>query len=88
MNFVCNAGRGPFVSVADVLGIVVPATWRGTEWLFEPDCHGGARYRPGRTPRSTCWSVPRARRACDKGLMGRYGKGLAERHVASCVHRC
>ena len=85
VNSVCNAGRDPFVSVADVLGIVVSATWRGTGCLVEPNCHGGARYCLGRTPRSTCCSVPRARRACDTGLAGGYGKGLAERHVASCV---
>lgn len=43
-------GCGPFVSVADVLGIVVSATWCGTGCLVEPNCHGGARYRPPAHP--------------------------------------
>lgn len=100
VNSVCNAGRDPFVSVADVLGIVVPATWRATGCLVEPNCHGGARYCPGRTPqvhvlqRPTC--PTRLRQGtdgavCGKGLMGRLRQGVggtARRELRAQVLIC
>mgnify|MGYP001759907129 FL=1 len=39
---------GPFVSMADVLGIVGFATWCGTGRLVEPKYHGDAKYHPSR----------------------------------------
>lgn len=41
-------GCGPFVSMADVSGIVGFATWCGTGRLVEPKYHGGAKYHPSR----------------------------------------
>jgi len=75
----------PFVPVADVLGIVVSAIWCGTGCLVEPNYHGGVKYRPDAPFRFTSRGAPRARRACDKGLMGRLQQGAGGRRVAICV---
>ena len=94
VNSVCNAGRDPFVSVADVLGIVVSATWCGTGCLVEPNYHGGARYRPPAHPQVhmlECPTCPMCLRqgtdgaVCGKGLMGRLRQGAGGRRVAVCV---
>ena len=91
VNSVCYAGRDPFVSVADVLGIVGFATWRGTEWLFEPNCHGGARYCPRPHPQVHVLQRPTCPTRLRHGAGGRLRQGVggtARRELRAQVLIC
>lgn len=71
---------GPFVSVADVSGVVVSVTWCGTRYLAELNYHAGAKY-PVDCARWVPRRVPHAiRHVCDKGL--------ADGTLRSACHRC